>query len=195
MQKLILAVILIISLGLLGCSPEGADMKDKDFTLTAPNIAGYGLVPAEYTMENPNGIGISPQLNWDNAPKGTKSFAIMVFDPDVPVDEEWLGIPPGTFPGDLFVHWIIIDIPAKERLIPKDSGMFVGIQLTNSAGMIGYLGMGPPPAHKAHGYVFVIYALGVDTLALDPSAGYMDFQQAIKGEILGMAEFTAYFGR
>lgn len=172
-------------------------MKGKDFTLTSPDIVGYGLVPAEYTMENPNQVGVSPPLIWDGAPKGTKSFAVAIVDPDVPVDEEWLGIPPGTFPGDLFVHWIVIDIPANQGGIPKgESGSLPsGIELTNSAGMVGYLGMGPPPGHKAHGYVFVVYALSVGSLALPPNAGYQRFTDAMKGDILGTAEFTAYFGR
>ena len=171
------------------------------FILTSLEIVEQGLIPAEYTMDNSNQVGISPPLNWSGAPQGTKSFALALVDPDVPLEEEWFPFPikVGDLPGDLFIHWMVYDIPASVTSLSEGASsggnLPAGVkELKNSMAMPGYLGMGPPAGHKAHKYVFTLYALSMDALGLLPDAGYIDFINALKGKILATASLNGYFG-
>ena len=166
--------------------------------LTSSEIVEQGIIPAKYTMDNPNQVGVSPPLNWSDAPKGTKSFALALVDPDVPLEEEWFPykdmLKVGTWPGDLFVHWMVYDIPASAAGMTEGKIPAGAKELKNAMGSAGYLGMGPPPGHKAHKYIFTLYALNAKSLGLSPEAGYVDFTNAMKGKILAAASLTGYFG-
>jgi Raf kinase inhibitor-like YbhB/YbcL family protein len=165
--------------------------------LTSPEIVEQGIIPSKYTLDNPNQVGVSPPLNWSDAPKGTKSFALAVVDPDVPLEEEWFSaeymLKCGTWPGDIFVHWMVYDIPASATGMAEGKIPAGAKELTNNSGMACYFGMGPPAGHKAHKYIFTLYALSVDKLGLSPEAGYVDFTDAMKGKVLAAASLTGYF--
>ena len=98
-------------------------------------------IPSKFTAD---GINISPQLEWSNAPKETKSFALTCIDPDAP--------------SGAFVHWIVYDIPADVSSV--EQGQKIGKELPNSFGKIGY--KGPSPPSGVHRYVFTLYALGIE---------------------------------
>ena len=173
------------------------------FNLLSPEIVEQGIIPTKYSMDNPNQVGISPPLNWSGAPQGTKSFTLTLVDPDVPLEEEWFPykdmLKVGTLPGDLFIHWMVYDIPASVTSLSEGASPGGNLpagakELKNSMAMPGYLGMGPPAGHKAHKYIFTLYALSVDALGLSPEAGYIDFTNAIKGKILATASLGGYFG-
>jgi hypothetical protein len=168
------------------------------FTLTSPEIVEQGVIPAKYTMDNPNKVGVSPALNWSDAPKGTKSFALALVDPDVPLEEAWFPykdtLKVGMWPGDLCVHWMVYDIPTSAKGMAEGKIPAGAKELTNGMGAPGYLGMGPPPGHKAHKYTFTLYALNVKSLELSPQASYIDFTNAMKGKILAAASLSGYFG-
>lgn len=170
------------------------------FSLLSSEVVEQGVIPAKYTGDGEN---ISPPLNWNDAPKGTKGFALTVVDPDVPMEEEWFPfkdiLKVGVLPGDLFVHWIVYNIPASatglgEGASPGGKLPSGAKELNNSGGIAGYLGMGPPPGHKAHRYIFTLYAVNVSSLALSPEGSYLDFLNAIKGRIVATTSLTAYFG-
>jgi Raf kinase inhibitor-like YbhB/YbcL family protein len=167
-------------------------------TLTSSEIVEQGIIPTKYTMDNPNQVGVSPPLSWSDIPPGTKSFALALVDPDVPLEEEWFPfkdmLKVGTWPGDLFVHWMVYDIPASAKGLSEGSLPAGAKELINNMGQAGYLGMGPPAGHKAHKYIFTLYALSVDKLGLSPEASYVDFTNAMKGKILAAASLTGYFG-
>jgi len=167
-------------------------------TFTSSEIVEQGIIPTKDTMDNPNQVGISPPLSWTNVPPGAKSFALALVDPDVPLEEEWFPfkdmLKVGTLPGDLFVHWMVYDIPASANGLSEGSLPAGAKELKTSMVQAGYSGMGPPAGHKAHKYIFTLYALNVDTLGLSPEASYVDFTNAIKGKILAAASLTGYFG-
>jgi hypothetical protein len=96
-----------------------------------------------------DGPGISPQLEWQDYPKQTKSFALTCMDPDAPS---------GTF-----IHWIVYDIPANVHEI-KRAGKS-GKELKNDFGRQEY--GAPCPPHGSHHYIFTIYALDVSELRID----------------------------
>ena len=171
--------------------------------LLSPEIIEQGVIPVKYSMDNPNQVGISPPLNWSGVPQGTKSFALTLVDPDVPLEADWFPfkdmLKVGTLPGDLFIHWIVYNIPASvaslgEGASPGGNLPVGATELINNMATLGYLGMGPPAGHKAHKYIFTLYALSVDTLGLSPEASYIDFINAIKGKILATASLSGYFG-
>lgn len=207
-------IALLISVLLVSCAPAketGKEAKVKEtgtFTLTSAEIVEQGIIPAKYAcgaLGVEGGKNISPSLNWSNPPEGTKSFALTLVDPDVPLEEEWFPykekVKVGMLPGDIFVHWIVCDIPATTTALSEgaspDNLPDGANELASSFaafGMTGYNGPAPPKGHKAHGYVFTLYALDVKSLGLSADKGYTDFVDAIKGHVLGTASLTAYFG-
>ncbi|MDI3544780.1 MAG: hypothetical protein PWP68_197 [Rikenellaceae bacterium] len=139
-----------------------------------------GMIPAKYTCD---GANISPQLSWDNAPKGTKSFVLICEDPDAPM---------GTF-----THWILYDIPADvhelSENLPKDKILPNGAkQGIADFKKIGY--GGPCPPNGTHRYYFKLYAL--DTLLnLEPGLKKEDILKAMNGHILAQGQIMGKYAR
>jgi len=138
-------------------------------------------IPRTYTCD---GRDVSPPLRWDNAPQGTKSFALICDDPDAPM---------GTW-----VHWVIYNIPADTDRLPEavasteqlDSGALQG---GNDFGRIGYGGPCPPRG-KPHRYFFRLYALDAKLSA----AAHLTKKGLLKqmeGHILETAEYFGLYGR
>jgi hypothetical protein len=73
-------------------------------SLTSPAFAPNGDIPEEYTCD---GKDLAPPLEWSGAPAGTRSFAIIVDDPDAPDPQA---------PKTIWVHWVLYDIPASWTL-------------------------------------------------------------------------------
>jgi Raf kinase inhibitor-like YbhB/YbcL family protein len=100
--------------------------------LTSKSFSDGASIPGEFAfavIDPVNHIALStdrnPQLAWNNVPEGTKSFALICHDPDVPirvddVNKEDREIAE-SFPRDLFFHWVLLDIPATMREIPAGS--------------------------------------------------------------------------
>ena len=100
--------------------------------LTSKSFSDGAPIPGEFAfavIDPVNHIALStdrnPQLAWSNVPEGTKSFALICHDPDVPtkvddVNKEGREIAE-SFPRDLFFHWVLLDIPATVREIPAGS--------------------------------------------------------------------------
>ncbi len=133
--------------------------------LTSPAFSHNGAIPAQYTCE---GADISPALQWTAAPKGTKSFVLIVDDPDAP--------------GKVWVHWILFNIPVNVNNLTENmpSNTFTqGATDFNGAAHYG----GPCPPSGNHRYHFTLYAL--DTM-LDLPAGTSKRQllAAIRSHIL-----------
>ena len=101
------------------------------------------------------GANASPELAWSGAPAGTKSYAILAFDPDAPTGSGWW-------------HWVVFNIPAGTTRVATDAsrgGLPPGaIQSRTDFGIIGYGGACPPAGGGVHRYQFTVYALGVNDL-------------------------------
>jgi len=130
----------------------------------------------------------SPQLLWDGAPQGTKSFAVTCFDPDAPT-------------GSGFWHWVVVNIPASATGLAKNAGTADGaslpagsVQIATDFGSPGWGGPCPPVGDKPHRYNFTLYALKTERLdasgATASLAGYMASAHAI-----ARARLTGKFGR
>ena len=99
----------------------------------------------EFTCDGSN---ISPELHWQDAPAETKSFALVLSDPDAP--------------GGTFYHWLVYNIPAATTNIAQGSVPVGAKQIANDFGKEGY--GGPCPPSGSHRYFFRLYALDVETL-------------------------------
>jgi Raf kinase inhibitor-like YbhB/YbcL family protein len=126
----------------------------------------------------------SPALTWADTPKGTKSFALIVDDPDAP--------------GGTWVHWVLYDLPADTTQLPQgvavDETLASGAkQGVNDFRRVGYGGPCPPPG-KPHRYFFKLYALDAST-NLKPRASKADVLRAIEGHVLGQAELMGTYKR
>jgi Raf kinase inhibitor-like YbhB/YbcL family protein len=138
-------------------------------------------IPKNFTCDGPD---VSPQLSWKEAPAATKSFALIMDDPDAPA---------GTW-----VHWVLYNLPANTRELPegmdKQEQLATGaLQGRNDFRKIGYGGPCPPRG-TPHRYYFKLYALDTK-LDLKAGATKPDLEHAMKGHILGEAELMGRYGR
>lgn len=138
-----------------------------------------GVIPIKYTGK---GADVSPPLSWSDVPEGTKSFALVMDDPDAPM---------GTW-----IHWVIYDIPGDSRAleegIPRDLVLQDGTrQGINSFRWSGYGGPAPPPG-SSHRYFFRLYALDT-VLDLAPGANKGQLMRTMQGHILAQARLIGIF--
>ena len=152
------------------------DMKEGGNLAMAQVYNGFGH----------SGGNVSPQLAWDGAPEGTKSFVVTCYDPDAPTGSGWW-------------HWIMINIPASTKELPNGAGSKGGkipagaMQMRNDYGTHDF-GGAAPPAGPAHRYIFTVYALKVEKLELDPqsSAALTGFMTNFNS--IGKAQLIALYG-
>ncbi len=128
------------------------------FKLFSNDLKDGEKMPERYVF---NGMGykgdnISPHLAWDDAPTGTKSFVVTVYDPDAPTGSGWW-------------HWLVANIPANIRVLPQGAGSGKAglpeqaLQTRTDYGKAGY-GGAAPPAGETHRYIFTVHALDVETI-------------------------------
>ncbi|HTP08750.1 MAG TPA: YbhB/YbcL family Raf kinase inhibitor-like protein [Anaerolineae bacterium] len=162
--------LLLIVVGLLvACQPSTLDTSNAaQFKLSSPAFQDSGSIPQNFTCQGDN---VSPELNWSDVPANTKSFALIVDDPDAP--------------GGTFTHWVLFDIPADRRQL-AEAAQPIGVSGSNGTNQTGYTG--PCPPSGSHRYYFRLYALDVPSLNLKEGASRSDVEAALKGHIIGTAE-------
>ena len=161
-------IAIIFSISLIASQTALAEL-----TLTSKDIKAGEKMPKthEFIGFGCNGKNLSPQLSWQGAPEGTKSFAVTAYDPDAPTGSGWW-------------HWVLINIPAsvddldtgagkpEKGLLPKGSQSFRTDYGTHEFG-----GACPPEGDKAHRYQFKVFALNTESLELskDSSAALVGY--------------------
>jgi Raf kinase inhibitor-like YbhB/YbcL family protein len=149
--------------------------------LAAPAIADGAAIPRQFTCD---GGGRSPALTWSGHPAGTKSFALVLDDPDAP--------------GGTFAHWAVFDIGPNVHALGEGAGSANNSalhQAVNDFGTPGYGAPCPPPGRGPHHYHFQLFALDVPSLGLSPSPKVFEVRQAVEDHVLDTAELTATYGR
>jgi Raf kinase inhibitor-like YbhB/YbcL family protein len=131
---------------------------------------------------------LSPDITWTRGPEGTKSYALLVEDPDAPG-----GIP--------FVHWIAANLPPTMSELPQGMGkegkpavMQGGIQGNNGSGALGYTGPKPEAGPAVHHYHFRVFAIDTE-LNLQPGFERDALIQAATGHVLAQGETIGTFAR
>jgi Raf kinase inhibitor-like YbhB/YbcL family protein len=159
------------------------------FTLTSSAIPDNGTLATKNACSDkertPNCVGenISPPLAWSNPPEGTKSFALLLFDPE--------GRPPAGVS-----HMVIYGIPADvkgfaEGELSKPSDKFVGGK--SLMGLGTYFGPGTPPNTDWHHYTFTLVATDLDPKALQPGMTRDELAKALDGHVKGSAGLVTRF--
>ena len=154
---------------------------DADFRLNSPAFNSGAPIPTDFSCTAGDH---SPALAWSGAPAGTKSFALIVEDPDAPM---------GTF-----VHWVVFNLPADASGIaadaPKTPQLADGAtQGSNGMGAVGYKGPCPPPG-KTHHYHFELFALDT-TLDVPSAADAASLRAAMQNHVKASAELVGTFER
>lgn len=167
-----------VSLILLSMATQLNAKNSLKFTTTSFSIGDY--IPSKYTCD---GIDISPALKWENVPQGTKSFVIIMDDPDAPV---------GTWD-----HWVVYNIPPNVTKLPEgvDISSIGAIPGKNSwpSDNLRYRGPCPPPG-KPHRYFFKLYAVDIPT-DFEKGLTKKEVLKKIEGHILDSAEFYGLYKR
>ncbi|MGA2041931.1 MAG: YbhB/YbcL family Raf kinase inhibitor-like protein [Roseiarcus sp.] len=170
---------------LLGASAANA------LTLTSPDVKPGAKIADEqvFNQMSCTGKNVSPALNWSGAPKGTKSFALNVYDPDAPT-------------GSGFWHWTVFNLPPDTTSLPKGAGDAKSgalpkgaITIRNDASFPGYIGPCPPKGDKPHRYEFTIFAVDVDKLDADENASPAFVGFNLHFHTLAKATLTGRYGR
>jgi Raf kinase inhibitor-like YbhB/YbcL family protein len=158
--------------------------------LTSPDIKQGGRIADEQVFDgwDCTGKNLSPALSWSGAPKGTKSFAVSVYDPDAPT-------------GSGFWHWSVANIPGDATGLPKGAGDAKGsnlpagaLQVRNDFSATGYGGPCPPKG-KPHHYVVTVSALDVEKLDVDQNASPAVVGFYVHAHTLAKATLTGLWGR
>jgi len=153
----------------------------KQMQLTSAAFKNNESIPVQYTCEGKN---ISPPLAWTGAPTGTRSFVLIVDDPDAP--------------HGVWTHWVAFDLPADTTGLAEDTPKSESItgnakQGINDFKQIGYGGPCPPPG-KPHRYFFKLYALDT-TLDLKPGSSSKQVQAALGQHVLAQGQLIGTYQR
>jgi Raf kinase inhibitor-like YbhB/YbcL family protein len=159
------------------------------FTLTSPTLKDDMMLPLKYAGNNCGGGGpgksISPPLAWSNAPPSTKSFALIMIDPD---GARGMGS----------VHWVAYNIPAARKSLKEGAGNGAAKGITagkNSRGTNGYTGPCGPSQDAPHHYIIQLLALDIAAGSLQPGLDRDEILKMINGHSLGPASMVVRFRR
>lgn len=161
------------------------------FTLYSPDIHdGSHIAPHfEFNGFGCNGRNESPVLRWSNAPIGTHSFAVTVYDPDAPTGSGWW-------------HWFVVDIAAHCTELPSNAGAegAMGLpagarHIRNDYGVHAWGGVCPPVGDAAHRYIFTVHALSVARLDIPDNASAALAGFMVNAHTIAKASLTATYGR
>ncbi len=147
--------------------------------LTSTAFAADAEIPSAYTCE---GADRAPALAWQGAPEATKSFALVVDDPDAPDPKA---------PQTTWVHWVAYNIPATAASLPEGGTLPAGAREgLNDWKRPGYGGPCPPVGR--HRYFFKLYALDTELPDLaTPTKAVLE--KAMEGHLLAKAELVGTY--
>ncbi|KJY78669.1 YbhB/YbcL family Raf kinase inhibitor-like protein [Vibrio nigripulchritudo] len=162
-------------------------MNSAAFTLTSGDIQEGSRMESTFEFKGfgCDGDNLSPALSWKDAPKGTKSFAITVYDPDAPTGSGWW-------------HWVATDIPANVTHLKRGASTqvsFAGKERKSDYGALGFGGACPPKGHGMHRYQFTVWALPTQTLNVPEHASNAIVGYTLNSTSLGKATLTATYVR
>jgi len=151
-------------------------------TIVSSAFENNGSIPRKYTAQGDN---VSPPLEWSAGPDSTKSFVLIVDDPDAPDPRA---------PQRTWVHWVLYAIPAAIRSLPADvgtHGLPTGVRRgLNDWKRAAYGGPSPPVGR--HRYFHTLYALDVELPDLEYPAKAR-LLNAMKGHVLAQSQLIGTY--
>jgi Raf kinase inhibitor-like YbhB/YbcL family protein len=191
--SLALAVLMVGTVSIANAQAAKAQGKAKaasaNFRLTTPDLVSKGRITLSHVFNGMgcNGQNLSPALEWANAPAGTKSFAVTMYDPDAPTGSGWW-------------HWVMYNIPGSTTGLVAGAGNGRNAPRGSAEGATdfgtkGYGGPCPPVGDKPHHYHITVFALKVDRLDVpgNATAAYVGFN--LNANKLATARVTGLYGR
>jgi Raf kinase inhibitor-like YbhB/YbcL family protein len=150
--------------------------------MSSPAFKPDQPIPQKFARDGEN---FSPPLGWSGAPRGTKSFALIVEDPDAPS---------GTFR-----HWALYNIDRDQDELPEGIGKKAKpasvVMAVNDFGKTGYDGPQPPRGDGPHHYHFRLFALDTEKLECSPGASVADILNAARSHAIGEADLVGTYQR
>ena len=146
-------------------------------SLSSGDFIATGAMPAVLMAHDCGGDNHSPSLVWTGTPSGTKSFALLIVDPDAPI-------------AGGFYHWVLYDIPATQTQLRGNAAQPAREVGIGSNGKAEYYGP-CPPSGPAHHYIFTLYALDVEKLRGDAPLDAEKLLHRIQGHVLAKATLEA----
>jgi Raf kinase inhibitor-like YbhB/YbcL family protein len=157
-----------------------------NFTLSSSDLKGQLTKTQEFNGFGCTGDNISPQLSWSHAPKGTKSFALTVYDPDAPTGSGWW-------------HWLVVNMPADASSLPtgvKPKDLPKGaLETMNDYGVTSFGGACPPEGDTHHQYIFTLHALDVEKLDVTPKSDSALVGFMINAHTIEKTSLVSYYKR
>ncbi len=145
--------------------------------ITSPSFAEGDPIPRKFTCE---GGDINPELQIQNVPPEAGSLALVVHDPDAPIEGG-------------FVHWVVWNIDPGTVLIKEESVPPGAMEGKNGAGRIGYMGPCPPPGNFHH-YEFRLYAVA-GPIDIPEGSSVNDLMESMEGRVVGKALLTGLYSK
>jgi hypothetical protein len=180
-------VTVVCALSLWGAHPTGARAaeaggarEEAGMKLTSTAFAPEGAIPSKYTCE---GADVSPPLAWSGAPAATKSFALVVEDPDAPDPKA---------PKMTWVHWVLFELPATTSALAEGASRALPEGARDGRNDWKRAGWGGPcPPIGRHRYFFRLYALDTTLTLKAPTA--KELRAAMEGHVLATAELLGTY--
>ena len=166
-MRALVPVVLFIALASCGAGKQLASIR-----VSSSAFEDGQPIPRQYTCD---GANQRPEVSWGEAPKETRSFALVVDDPDAP--------------GGTFRHWGMYDLPPTARSIAA------GRLAINDMGNAGYDGPCPPKGHGPHHYHFKLFALDVDHLMVPNKPKVIDVENAAREHAIAQGELIGTYER
>lgn len=167
----------------LSSSLASSSASGQSFKLSTQSFTAEATIPNAFSCD---GADINPQLGWEGAPAGTKSFAIIVDDPDA---FDLFGL--------VWVHWNIYNIPATATQIAEGASTHTdklpagSVETNSDFGSAKY--RGPCPPSGRHHYQFQIFALNKESISFTGPLTRDEFATAYADSIIGKASVAGYF--
>jgi Raf kinase inhibitor-like YbhB/YbcL family protein len=179
MFVLVLAVCAIAAFALAQAKKKKPEPKYPSFKLESSAFVAKADIPSKHTCE---GADVAPALTWGDPPAGTKSFVLIVDDPDAPDP---------AAPQMTWVHWVLFNIPKDARSLPEGAkplptGCGEGLNDWKAAGY-----RGPCPPKGRHRYFHKLYALDTELALMKPTKA--DLEEAIEGHVLAKGELIGTY--
>ena len=156
-----------------------------ELQLSSSAFSDGGAIPSRYTCDGEN---VSPPLAWGDPPAGTKSFALVVDDPDAPDP---------AAPRVRWVHWVLFDLPAETRALKEGIRSAVDLPAGTRVGSNDWgnpTWSGPCPPTGRHRYVFTLYALDTE-LTESTALSKRSLEEAMAGHILAHTMLVGTYER
>jgi len=162
-----------------GVVTQDEPIQKGNMKIISSQFIHEGLIPSVYTCDGKN---ISPPLSISGVPEGTKSFVLIMDDPDVPKSIR---------PDGVWDHWVVFNIPPETREISENKNP-PGVPGAGTSGKLAY--GGPCPPDREHRYFFKLYAL--DTmLGLSEGAKKSEVERIMAGHIVDEALLMGRYDR